>query len=457
MSTHVKFVISIVMVFVLVIFTTSRNSSKNPEFIQLETLDDSEKIELNQLFYNNFAEEIDAFMQRSQHRMHFNGSVMIALDGYPVFQKSYGFKNLASKVPLESTTPFQLASVSKQFTAIAVLMLQEKGELSIEDPVTRFFPKFPYKEITLKMLLQHTSGLPNYFWFMEHHWSGSGVPDNDDMLSILIHHQLPLYFRPGQKHAYSNTGYAVLASVVEKVTGKKFELYLQEEVFSPLGMSDSFVFRYSGNSNSLPTMGFSRSWKRWNQIEPTIHDGIVGDKGIYSTPSDLLKWDQALQSNSLISTELLAEAWEPGIVRNRWNFPYGYGFRIRSTDNKKVVYHHGKWEGFRTSLTRNLDDNLTVILLSNSNCHGFNSIAAGVEALAGSLHNQPEIEIISKAITYGLGYGIEQYRILSEEKSDLNIDHYLIDDAAGYLSSIGKNQLANIVQQLSHSIQSTGI
>ena len=439
----------VVVVMILLVFSSFRNSSKDVEFNVLESVTAEQQISLNQLYYESLRLKVDSFMKRSNKKYRFNGTVLLASNGNVLFEGAYGYQNLLSKDTLSPNVSFQLASVSKQFTAVAALMLVQRDQLQLADTVQKIIPDFPYKRITVEMLLQHTSGLPNYMWMLEHHWSDTVIPHNDDLIALMARLNLPLYFTPGRRHDYSNTGYVVLASIIEKIAGKSYKHFIEEEIFQALNMKNSSVFVHSGSApDSLRTRGYLKKWRGWRVYNATVHDGLVGDKGVYSSVHDLFLWDQALYNGSLLSKELLNTAFTKGKIRNRWEFAYGYGFRIKQMNKKKVVYHHGRWEGFRNSFVRMIDDELTVIALSNSDCRSINTISYKLERMLSASLHQPEIELVNTAINYGLEFGLEKFGLMLEDNAKLKVDSEKLELSAVYLESIKKYQLANIVRQL---------
>lgn len=302
----------------------------------------------------------DLYLKRSG----FNGAMLVAKKGQIVFEKYDGFKHLdGRKDSIDANTPFHLASVSKTFTGMAVCKLWEEGKLDINNEVSNYLPGFNYPGVTVKTLLNHRSGLPNYVHVMEEKgWDKKQQVTNEDVLNFLIQRKGDLLVgRPDRNFTYCNTNYALLALVVEKASGKKFGQYLKESFFVPLGMENTFVFEAGMEGSVLP----SHNWK--NQEEAfTYLDLVYGDKNIYSTPRDMLKWDIGLTYGNLFKKQTLDSAYtgysneKPG-VKN-----YGLGWRLYLyPDNKKIVYHNGWWHGNNTVFTRLVDDSATVIILGN--------------------------------------------------------------------------------------------
>lgn len=322
-------------------------------------------------FNPEYAEFMEREIDHLLRRRGFNGSVMVAQQGKAVYNKSFGYAHRPAKIEFrESENVFQLASVGKQFTAIATLMLYEKGLIDLDDPVNLHIDGFPYEDITIRHLLNHTSGLQNYMYLFDHFWREERLPNFDDMLEMMVQRNLPLNFTPGRRFAYSNTGYAFLAMLIEKVSGETFAAFLHQNVFEPLSMKNSFAFEPSVNISHEQTRGLAAGHDRsgrYIRVIPVDHvDGITGDKGIFSTTEDLLKWDNALEMNLLISEETLQMAFERGRLRSGYAINYGFGFRLQRKGNEDIAYHNGWWRGFRTAYVR-LPENTLIVILNNTN------------------------------------------------------------------------------------------
>ena len=298
----------------------------------------------------------------------FNGSVLAAREGTVLISRSFGFADFRNHTPLTQYTPFQLASISKTFTAAAILMLQSQNKLHVEDEVVLHIPEFPWPQITVRQLLTHTSGIQNYMWMVERYWDQPYSPNNEDMLQLFIKYPRPLNFTPGRRFGYSNTGYAFLGLIIERVSGQSYAEFMHQHIFTPLEMQHTFV--YDPNcSISMPVdraYGFRR-WGRGQIVIPDVHhDGVMGDKGIYSNIIDLYKWDRAISNGHLLPDSLWKQAFEHTRLHNGRTVRYGMGWRLQSYMDNHVVHHPGRWNGFRTSFKRFVDDDVTLILLSNN-------------------------------------------------------------------------------------------
>lgn len=315
--------------------------------------------------------KIDSLVAHAHKRWGFQGSVLVSRNHKLVYKGAVGTADFTTGEAIKTSSVFQLASVSKQFTAMAIMILRQKGELNYDDKVTQYIENFPYETITVRQLLNHTSGLPNYMWLVEHKWKGDHDPYNDDVLDLMAKEKLPLYFTPGRRFDYSNTGYMVLASIVERVSGQRFGSFLKDQVFDPLGMNNTIVYCTGLQHESLPVpensvKGYEKKWRKYREFGEDPNNGTVGDKNVYSTVEDMFLWDRALDSELLVCSETLNEAFKPGKVRRR-EVPYGFGFRLKNNKKENLVYHNGLWNGFRTAFIRDLGNGATLILFNNTN------------------------------------------------------------------------------------------
>jgi CubicO group peptidase (beta-lactamase class C family) len=314
--------------------------------------------------FKGLAYRLDTLFCKMADCNSFNGSVIVSKNGEVIYQKAFGYADKESKTPLTDTTMFQLASVSKVITATSVLMLVEKGLVKLEDPFANYFPEFPYPEITVKHLLAHRSGLPNYLYFLNDLVSNKTIKlSNRDVLDLMIERKPALYLKPNKAFNYCNTNYALLALLVEKVSGRTFSNFLQEEIFSPLGM------KHSGTILSMDVFEKSISKpydQKWKPIEIDASDYVVGDKSIYSTPFDLFLFSEALYQQKLLNAETQELAFS-ALSKEKKLSNYGLGWRMRDFKDaeKKEVYHNGWWHGYRTAFHRRLKDKVTIVVLSN--------------------------------------------------------------------------------------------
>lgn len=311
------------------------------------------------------AVKLDSVFKHFHKRRGFNGTVLVTKYDQVIYKNAFGMADFYRRDSLTVNTAFQLASVSKQFTAMAIMMLKEDGKLSYEDSVQQYFPAFPYHGITIRQLLTHQSGLSNYTYFSDKLWPDRNKNlTNQDVVNLMVQHQPKPYFKPNTRFDYSNTGYSLLASIVEKVSEKPFATFLRERIFEPLEMKHTFT--YSPDVATL-TGKIATGHTRFRQKRTSDYlDTVLGDKGIYSTVEDLYKWDQALYTQKLVKRETLHEAFTGTRQEKRKDEDYGFGWRIKPLENgDTAVYHGGLWHGFSSYLLRNPKEHSALIILSN--------------------------------------------------------------------------------------------
>jgi CubicO group peptidase (beta-lactamase class C family) len=294
----------------------------------------------------------------------FNGGMIVAKGGNIVYQKYRGSVNLDGVDSITENTPLHIASVSKTFTAMAILKLQEAGKLSINDTLTKYFPQFNYAGVTIKTLLDHRSGLPNYLYFMEKAgWNTDSVMQNKDVLDWLINKKgIIKDIAPADtKFTYCNTNFALLALIIEKVTGQTYPAFMKENIFDPAGMKNTFVHHH--NDGKIRSKSFD--W-RGREIPDNFLDEVYGDKNIYSTPQDLLKWDRILSAHLYLSAASLDSAYAPYSNEKPGQKNYGFGWRMNIyPDGKKIIFHNGWWHGNNAAFIRLIPEDATIIILSN--------------------------------------------------------------------------------------------
>jgi CubicO group peptidase (beta-lactamase class C family) len=295
----------------------------------------------------------------------FNGSVLVAKNNEIVYERYGGFSSPRQKKDSISVhTAFQLASISKTFTGMGILKLWEEGKLDIHDEVSKYLSGFPFAGITIKTLLSQRSGLYNYVHFMDQSdWNKRKFLTNEDVLQYVINHRAQVQgAQPGRHFEYSNTNYALLALIIEKASGESYSEFINKTFFLPLQMQDSYVFNLTDTAKAMKS--FKRSGRPY-RLE--YLDAVYGDKNIYSTVRDLLKWDVALRSGVLFKQSTLDSAYCPYSLEKPGKRNYGLGWRMLLIPNgKKLIYHNGWWHGNRTVLLRMIDEGATIIALCNN-------------------------------------------------------------------------------------------
>ncbi len=343
---------------------------------------DKEKINLQDSDIVKKIHALDCYFEDKVKINGFNGSVLIAYKGTPIFERYYGYKNYATQERLTPRSSFQIASTSKTFTAGAIMLLQQQNMLSLDDTLEKYFPGFPYKGITIRMLLNHRSGLPNYLNFSEEYWKNKKqFMSNEDVLKMMYKFKPKALNSPDTHFRYNNTNFVLLALIVEKVSGVPFCDFMHQNIFIPLGMLDTWYYDPLSTRPSA-TKGYKGS--RWLEDEIVYTDGVMGDKGIYSTVQDLYKWDQALYSGKFIRSEILGLAFTPQSFEKAGNKNYGLGWRMNDQpDGTRLIYHNGWWHSYNSVFNRKISDKTTVIILSNHYSQSVYKIQAVWDILYG--------------------------------------------------------------------------
>jgi CubicO group peptidase (beta-lactamase class C family) len=313
--------------------------------------------------YKNEIYRLDTLFTKLYKADAFNGNVLIAKGEKIIYQKSFGYGIKESNKTLNDSSLFQLASVSKVITGVATLLLYEQGKLNLDTKVSDILTDFPYKAITVKQLLTHRSGLPNYTYFCGEHIDNTVCTvSNQMMLDIIVKHQPKAYLKPGVRFNYCNTNFALLALIIEKVSKKCYSDFLKDELFIPLGMNHSYTALNIDSTKEHITRGYTM---KYACVANDCYDGVLGDKGIYTTTYDLFLFSTALYQHKLLAKETQQLAYAPHSSEKKMS-NYGFGWRMKNmNDPDKEVFHNGWWHGYRTSFHRRLKDSLTIIVLSN--------------------------------------------------------------------------------------------
>lgn len=289
-------------------------------------------------------------------------AVMVIRNGKVVHQAGYGYADLDTGTPITPQSAFRLASVSKQFTAMAIVALAEDGVLDYDDPVSDWLPALSaYDGVAIRHLLSHTGGYPDYYDSLD---TSRGMPTTADAMTHLAAIGEPV-FPPGERYEYSNPGYEMLALIVEAASGKDFATFMRERVFDPAGMTGARIF--DETEPELPTrvIGYDAEGTNFveNDYDPLNH--IVGSGGTYASMDDFYGWDRALDSDAIVSQAAIAEAFTPVGLNNGESTGYGFGWTIDDYRGMRRVRHGGSWVGFRTHIARYPDDALSIVVLTN--------------------------------------------------------------------------------------------
>lgn len=312
--------------------------------------------------FQRIYDAVENFYDSALERTGFNGQFLVAKAGTVIFERYAGKQFINSGDSINSHTAFHIASTSKTLTGGAILRLWEQGKLKLDDSLVNYFPGFPYPAITIKMLLNQRSGLPGYNRFEKKpDWDFQTIVTNQDMLNYIIKYKPKCDHAPDKAFQYSNTNFALLALVIEKVSGKPYAEFLKDNFFTPLQMTDTYVYSHADSARALPSF----NWRGQKEVY-TFLDEIYGDKNVYSTVRDLLKWDQALYTNTLFRPETMEAAYTPYSNEKKGINNYGLGWRMKIyPDGRKIIYHNGWWHGNNSCFQRLIQDSATIIVLGN--------------------------------------------------------------------------------------------
>ncbi|MEW6737178.1 MAG: serine hydrolase [Acidobacteriota bacterium] len=369
--------------------------------------------------------KVDEYMKAAVKYDKFSGTILIARNGLPVVTRSYGMANYELKVPNTPKTVFEIGSVSKQFTAMAIMQLQERGKLNVNDSICKHLEDCPaaWQPVTIHHLLTHTSGIMNF----------SSLPDWDERISVMsythtgfvkVFRDLPLEFVPGEKYTYSNSGYYLLGLIIERTSGKSYREFLSENIFVPLGMKSS---NYNDHPALVPNRATGYYWKLDSFITaPNINLALgFATSGIYTTVEDLLLWDKALYTEKLVSRKSLNEIFTPftkGAPEGD-QYGYGYGWNIGKKFDRQSTSHGGRHNGFKAYIVRFPSERVTVLVQGNSDRSNATRIATNLAAIVfGAPYKLPVEQgsdmLLAAIAEKGIDAAVQQYRELKRTQPE---------------------------------------
>lgn len=312
-----------------------------------------------------YTDSLTKFFNELLNNKGFSGGILVAKNGEVLYEHYQGFTNSGKTDSITVESPFHVASTSKTFTSTAILQLVQQGKISLADTLQKFFHDFPYKGITIKHLLSHSSGLPYYVNFMARYgWDKKQTASNQDVLNTLHNHQPPLEFATGTAFKYCNTNFVLLALIVEQVSGRFFPDYIRDSIFLPAGMTHSYVLSHKNPTDYKP------SWTASNKIYNYDYlDGIYGDKNVFTTCRDLMAYDNAIRNNGLLKQDFYNLAWTSYFRDKHYRDSieyYGLGWRLKVfNDSLKIPYHNGWWHGNNAVFQRLIADTAVIIVTGN--------------------------------------------------------------------------------------------
>jgi CubicO group peptidase (beta-lactamase class C family) len=370
-----KFTLITFVLSTLIYYSSPKNRIIEKESFKLKT-EDSLYIKskfpikmgsVSEAYFEEKKSKIDSFYNKFINSPYYSGGFIVVKNGRILFEDYRGYSNTKTGEKITSTTPIHLASVSKVLTSTAILRLVQQDNLMLDQKVTDWLPSFPYKNTTIRTLLNHRSGLQHYANFpglLKKRWDRRKVLSNQDVFNLLVQNKFRLVTPHDTHFDYCNTNYIILALIIEKATGLNYRRAMNELIFKPLGMENSFVFNYDTDRETASKSYRGNTIFPWDQF-----DNLYGDKNIYSTPRDLAKFDLGTYSSDFIRPELLEEAYY-GYSSAKVKKPikdYGLGMRMRflPPNGEKMIYHNGWWHGNNTSFVPVRKDTVTVVCLGN--------------------------------------------------------------------------------------------
>ena len=395
---------------------------------------------------------MESLAREAREKVKFTGTWLFAEKDAVVSQGAMGFQDPEDKVPMGLECVFDLASVSKNFTAAAIMILRRRGLLSLDDDIRTFFPEIPYEGVRVWNLLNHTGGLPDYMaWVDELAKRENAIPDNSVIVRFLCECGKPRLFAPGEKFEYSNTGYCLLAEIVEKVSGVPFEEFLRKEIFEPAGMTTAYVRHRRKDPETIPNLAHAVVLENGQFVTPEASqrsryvvtlNGNSGDGNVYASVLDLFAWDQALRAGKVLTKEEQEMMYTPGklndgkTVGEEGEYGYGFGWYVVEPEGLgKVVSHSGGWPGVNTWYGRYLDADMALILLScrdsldvrvhDTFYHDMSAIARGKEAEIQPLQGIEDI-MVKDPDKSGWASFCGKYE--PDPDDDENIDEILLKD-----------------------------
>jgi CubicO group peptidase (beta-lactamase class C family) len=404
-------------------------------------------------------EILETFITELAARGQFNGNILIVEGGQILYERAIGLRSTLPGDSLDLGSQFRLASASKPFTALAIIQLEEKGLLDYEDPVEKYIPEWPYKGATIRNLLNHTAGIPGHRSLFDRFWRPELKPDdpartvggNERMIQMFIEHTPDLYFDPGEGYAYSDAGYILLATVIERVSGVPYHLYMRDNIFLPAGMQDTYAVspaREDPLTNRAYGMRKAVDGSGLVSVDFRYVDTMEGAGTVYSTIRDLYRWDKALRAEQLVSQPSLEAAYSPGVLDNGDTTAYGFGWSLYLEGS---VSHDGYAAGFGVWINRDLDEENAIFILTNEGPYLWDGIIQGLRAiLRGEGHELPRLDgtaVIGRVL---LADGLDAARETYEELKNRR-DGYELGGVGGL------NALAHFLLQDGHQAEALSI
>lgn len=312
---------------------------------------------------NTTVSQIDSVLKVLYERHEFNGTVLYAENGKAIYKKAFGLTDFRSGAALKTNSAFNLASISKQFITMCIMMLQEEHKLSFDDDILQYIPELPYTNITIRNLMTHTSGIPEYFNYFVNNRTPLDTLTNEKMIRLFADLKPPLDFPTGTNWNYSNTNYVLLSSIIRRITNKPVEAFIQQRIVVPLQLRQTYMYHIFLPVPKNRVYGFEEINGKQKLNDLNYFDGVTGDGNMYSSVEDLFKWEQALYTEKLVKRSTLQQAFTPVHLNNDSTFPYGFGWFIEKEN--ELYWHTGGWAGFINIIYRDVKNKRTLIVLTN--------------------------------------------------------------------------------------------
>ncbi len=376
-------IVRLAFLFAFIFLSCACGTSQGPKYLENPNF---ASLKLSSTEKERLIAEVKAKYDLLLGKKGFSGEILVAKNGEIIFEDYRGFSNFGTKSLMLPETPIHLASISKTFTGMAALKLWEQHKLDLKAPVTKYISNFPYAEVTIEQLLSHRSGLPDYTVFMESRkyimtqvknkrgrWVKriqliksenpfkQGLYNNQDVLDFMVRKRPAPQSNPDRVFKYCNTNFVLLALIIEKISGQDFPSYMDENIFKPLKMDNTYIFSAKTIDKYTPSYNARMVPYRIEKF-----DCIYGDKNVYSTARDMFLWDKALNDGKFLTPATLEMAYQPQSPTNKYYHNYGLGWRILTKPNEeKLIYHNGWWHGNNTVFTRLINESATIIILGN--------------------------------------------------------------------------------------------
>lgn len=406
------------------------------------------------------AEQYEKFVSEMKLRGFNTGNILVYENEEVIFKSSNGLRTINPIDSLTLESQFRIASVSKQFTGVAIMKLKQAGQLDYDQKVSTILTEFPYDNITVRHLLNHTSGLGDDEELIDEHFVPQDstkryILGNNEILEVFYRVKPKLYFKPGERFEYSNMGYTILASIVEKISKQHFRDFLKQQIFDPLGMNNTTLYEYQEKEDiNMPNrvFGYNKSLNQKDliSVDYQLINDVRGSGGIYSTLNDLFKWNMALINYEVLPKEYMDEAWSWGKLNNGEKYRYGFGWNFpKDKTVPKTVFHAGKWAGFGTYLYNEVDTKSGYIVLTNDDWESFIPITDAIDSIrvgAPYILQKKSMgrEMLKRRFSENLDTAIHFYKKNKTNSKLYNIDVYEIQNA-GY-ELMNNNYLEDALQ-----------